>query len=239
MLAAHICEAVRQLPGNAARPRGSCVNYDCARVFFAKHKALLDASHEHQTPIQIAYHGTLENGNVFRSIVDGNLRVPKRRRNEENRSAYGIGVYTTPEPEAAYIYSEGGPIFMCLVLPGRTYFCSDSEHRRGQPKMGSFQSHASPCQQVLVLFESDQILPVFLIERNNQAEAHNEMLEILKMVQKMTGNRDTRVPYRREESDGIDGLSFLQKLRKTWPRPKLRKTDKVGNSEWGWRPTPR
>jgi len=34
MVAAQICEAVRQLPGNAERPGGSCVNYDCARAFF-------------------------------------------------------------------------------------------------------------------------------------------------------------------------------------------------------------
>lgn len=174
MIAAHICEAVRQLPGNAERPGGSCVNYDCARAFFAKHKELLEASHDHQTAIQIVYHGTPEKGTVFRSIMDGNLKVPKRQGKEAaQRSAYGLGVYTTPEPEAAYIYSQGGPIFMCLALPGRTFFCSDSEQKRGQPNIEGFQSHASPCQQVLVLFESDQILPVFLMKRDHQAKAQD------------------------------------------------------------------
>eukprot|EP00931_Biecheleriopsis_adriatica_P040371 TRINITY_DN23135_c0_g1_i1.p1 TRINITY_DN23135_c0_g1~~TRINITY_DN23135_c0_g1_i1.p1 ORF type:complete len:460 (+),score=71.79 TRINITY_DN23135_c0_g1_i1:54-1433(+) len=241
MIAAQICEAVRQLPGNAERPGGSCVNYDCARAFFVRHKAFLDASRDHQTPIQIVYHGTPENGDVFRSIMDGNLRVPKMQKEEvANRSAYGTGVYTTPEPEAAFIYSEGGPIFMCLALPGRIYFCNDSEQRRGQPKMEGFDSHASPCQQVLVMFESEQILPVFLIARTHQAKAHNEILQILGMIDKITGNEDSQVPYRQEEGDGITGESFLQKLHTSGLALRGKKhTGKRSQNDWGWRPTPR
>jgi len=207
-------------------------------LFFTHHKALLDASSGHKTPIQIVYHGTPQNGTIFRSIMEGNLKAPifKRQEDAAARSAYGVGIYTTPEPEAAYYYSEGGPIFMCLALPGRSYFCNDSEQKRGQPKVEGFDSHASPCQQVLVVFEGAQILPVFLIERTHQAKAHLEMRQILGMIEKLTGNRNTSVPYRKERGDSIDQASFLQKLHSLGTGKNKHKLRDKG--DWGWRPTP-
>eukprot|EP00930_Biecheleria_cincta_P061587 TRINITY_DN47151_c0_g1_i1.p1 TRINITY_DN47151_c0_g1~~TRINITY_DN47151_c0_g1_i1.p1 ORF type:complete len:336 (-),score=49.09 TRINITY_DN47151_c0_g1_i1:191-1198(-) len=228
MVAAHVCEEVRQLAENAEREGGSCINYDCARLFFRRHKALLDASKRKQTSIQIVYHGTLQNGQVFRSIMDGNLKVPDGRKIVARGAAYGTGIYTTLDPEAATLYSKGGPIFMCLVLPGSTYFCNDSEHMRDQPRKQGFDSHASPCQQVLVLFESDQVLPVLLVDRTHIATAHHEMLQILSAIRRMTGNTNTTVEYRKELGDGITQQSFLQKL---YDVP-------AGSGGWGWRPKP-
>merc|ERR1712110_904010 len=100
-------------------------------------------------------------------------------------------------------------------------------------------SHASPCQQVLVLSESEQILPVFLMDRKHQAKAHSEMLQILGMIDKITGNKDSRVPYRKEDGDGITGESFLQKLHTSGKATGKKTEGKKSKTDWGWRPTPR
>jgi hypothetical protein len=60
-------------------------------------------------------------------------------------------------------YKESNEILLSMVLPGRSYIVKKGGEKYGQAREPGFDSHISPESKEIVLFESRQILPLFII----------------------------------------------------------------------------
>jgi len=54
-------------------------------------------------------------------------------------------------------------LILSMVLPGRSYIVKKGGEKYGQAREPGFDSHISPESKEIVLFESRQILPLFII----------------------------------------------------------------------------
>lgn len=79
-------------------------------------------------------------------------------------SAYGRGIYVSPDPAFSLGYAPEGRLFVCAVLPGASFDCN--KHKRiGNGCMPGYHSHVANQKKIIVLFKSAQVLPVFVLER--------------------------------------------------------------------------
>lgn len=74
---------------------------------------------------------------------------------------WGKGIYLSPDPSLAQGYASDGKMLVCSVLMGRIFHCS--EMMVGKACVRGFDSHMSPCEQEMVLFEAAQVLPCYLL----------------------------------------------------------------------------
>jgi len=74
---------------------------------------------------------------------------------------YGRGIYLAPNPSLCMANARGGVICVCLILRGRVYKCPTMQ--LGGWLVKPYHSHHSPDGQDVILFDSDQILPCYLI----------------------------------------------------------------------------
>ncbi len=179
--------------------KNACVNFDLAVQFFKKHARMLAAAKcpargkykgTRTTTLGIVYHGTSKAN--FRSIMEGNLRVPDGRtvRHATDSGYFGCGIYTTPDPKLAFAYARDGIVFACLALPGKRYRASYPRDM-GRPKNPGYDSHLGyegDGAPQLVFFDTDQLLPCYLVDRNNHHLAHAALQKAIQVIAEKTGN---------------------------------------------------
>ncbi|ELR21503.1 Poly(ADPribose) polymerase catalytic domain containing protein [Acanthamoeba castellanii str. Neff] len=111
---------------------------------------------------RLGFHGTPE-ANIPNILQQG-LLVPGTHGviNRTDDGYYGAGIYLSPDARTSLGYAGGcGKLLVCAVLMGRIYKCEDLMH--GAPCTPGFDSHMSPCEGELILFEAAQVLPCFVI----------------------------------------------------------------------------
>ena len=79
------------------------------------------------------------------------------------------------------------PVFVCLAIPGRQ-FAAQQARNQGKPCKAGYDSHYSPCGQELVFFQSDQLLPCFIVDSANMGEANRAVDDAVKKIASTTGN---------------------------------------------------
>jgi aprataxin and PNK-like factor len=80
---------------------------------------------------------------------------------------FGHGIYQGFAADYAIHYAEryknSDKILLSIVLPGRSYIVKKGGEKYGQDCEPGFDSHISPESKEIVLFQSAQILPLFII----------------------------------------------------------------------------
>ena len=114
--------------------------------------------------IGVGYHGTSEAGVV--GITDSGFISPaevngKLEHKSGNNGWYGDGIYTSPDPNIAFWYSQGNKMLVCKVARGRVYSCPGM--MLGAPLQPGFDSHESPDTAEWVAYASAQVLPIAII----------------------------------------------------------------------------
>ncbi len=179
--------------------KNACANFDLAVKFFEKHAAMLARAPcprsgrnkgTRATPLAIVYHGTSRSN--FRAIMEGNLRVPDGRqvKHVTDDGFFGRGIYTTTDPRLAFAYAKDAIVFACLALPGRQYKATQKRDR-GVPKKPGYDSHLGyegDGAPQLVFFDTDQVLPCYLVDQRNHTRAHAALERAVKCVAEKTGN---------------------------------------------------
>eukprot|EP00038_Savillea_parva_P011304 m.196564 g.196564 ORF g.196564 m.196564 type:complete len:266 (-) comp19856_c0_seq1:198-995(-) len=165
MFAATLTERLRQKRRTGIRLRFSTTNYDHAVAFLTKRQMNLD----HFADIITVFHGTRKTN--FANIIDRNLCVPdgKNVLHVTDQGYYGKGIYTSPNVDTSLSYAHEGAVFVCLALPGRKFPARSTQH--GQPCTPGYDSHVSPDGNEIVFFSSDQLLPCFLVGREDVTKA--------------------------------------------------------------------
>lgn len=179
--------------------KNACANFDLAVKFFEKHASMLARAPcprsgknrgTRATPLAIVYHGTSRSN--FRKIMDGNLKVPDGRavKHVTDDGFFGRGIYTTTDPRLAFAYAKDAIVFACLALPGRQYKATQKRDR-GVPKKPGYDSHLGyegDGAPQLVFFDTDQVLPLYLVDQRNHQRAHTACARAVKVVAEKTGN---------------------------------------------------
>ena len=179
--------------------KNACANFDLAVKFFEKHAAMLARAPcprsgrnrgTRATPLAIVYHGTSRSN--FRAIMEGNLKVPDGRqvKHVTDDGFFGRGIYTTTDPRLAFAYAKDAIVFACLALPGRQYKATQKRDR-GVPKKAGYDSHLGyegDGAPQLVFFDTDQVLPCYLVDQRNHTRAHAALERAVKVVAEKTGN---------------------------------------------------
>lgn len=81
---------------------------------------------------------------------------------------FGRGIYQGFAADYAIHYAEyykkSDEILLSMVLPGRSYIVKKGGEKYGEDCQSGFHSHISPESKEIVLFQSEQILPLFIIQ---------------------------------------------------------------------------
>lgn len=129
----------------------------------------------HPKAVQVVYHWTPEKN--FSSIREHGLVVPGGDSgvgHQTDEGYYGRGIYTSPLFDRYIGYGKGAQqAFLCLCLPGRQFQAKYPEHM-GIDLRAGFDSHISgdhkdgPQGSQFIMFSSDHLLPLFLVERSTR-----------------------------------------------------------------------
>lgn len=121
-----------------------------------------------------------------------------------NGSVHGQGIYTATDFSLGRAYGNGAKeCFLCLALPGRQYTTNGRDYGISLKK--GYDSHVAghgPFKGALVFFSSDQLLPCFLVNDQNQKAAAKQADELAMHLHNAILNvpehdaTDTRKPNR-------------------------------------------
>jgi len=115
----------------------------------------------------LCFHGTGE-ANINKIIVT-NFDVSKVG-SSTDAGYYGAGIYFSEFPSLSMSYTRGALKFLlCQVLVGQTYVCPGLI--MGAKKKEGYDSHQSPDKSEIVIFDSDQILPYYIVHFQMKAGA--------------------------------------------------------------------
>lgn len=132
----------------------------------------------------VVYHWTpKKNTNL---IIDGNLKVPDGRKilHQTDQGYFGRGVYTAPDPIYGQRYGRGArETILCLAIPGKKYTATYADSF-GKPLRHGFDMHISRCGKEWVFFDSDQLLPIFVIEPQKIKLTKKVIGELLSRISK-------------------------------------------------------
>jgi hypothetical protein len=194
MLAAQLCESLRDAPG---LPRGSVVNYDLAVAFLER--LAREIARSRGFGLRIVYHGTSSAGN-YRAIIDANLQVPDGQSvlHANDSGYYGKGIYTSPVFSVAQGYAgDGGPVFVCLSLPGRMARVGRCD---GRGCKAGYDSHSGNQDTEHVFFSSDQLLPCCLVDASTLDAANAAVLRTIVLIESATRARNLIANVRHADS---------------------------------------
>lgn len=112
------------------------------------------------------FHGT-DTKNIPGIIREGLLVPDRSKLKHTSGTRYGRGIYVTPNPGLSSLYASDNYLFICVVLPGKSYKVScmeDDEFKLWGSKLKKgYDSHISVDRSQLVLFHEGQVLPCFIL----------------------------------------------------------------------------
>eukprot|EP00475_Leptophrys_vorax_P007921 TRINITY_DN15063_c0_g1_i1.p2 TRINITY_DN15063_c0_g1~~TRINITY_DN15063_c0_g1_i1.p2 ORF type:complete len:415 (-),score=96.47 TRINITY_DN15063_c0_g1_i1:32-1276(-) len=131
------------------------VNPDLKFRFLSKQLELKEDGRP-STPL-LVFHGSGEA--EMDHIVRKNFSMDKHKKNE---GSYGAGIYFSEQAVTSLERNNSrGKLLLCKILVGKQFQC----HRviRGAKLTSGYDSHLSPCKTEAVMFDSDQILPCYVV----------------------------------------------------------------------------
>ncbi|ORY18164.1 hypothetical protein BCR34DRAFT_554308 [Clohesyomyces aquaticus] len=167
---------------------------------------------EYLTKPRIAFHGTRRE--VVPSIVQHGFLKPgsihpvtKKPMAIVNGAAYGQGIYCSPKPWYALLYSSSGPtalvelpgqkLLVCAVIMGRTAECTVSNSASAsywptqtRPREGS-DSHVNPSGLAYILFNNTAILPCYVLHLDWADKSGEEIRNFVTTTSNSRTNRSS------------------------------------------------
>jgi len=135
------------------------VNPPLVKKFEEKRLQLATSLDWEQTKPILCFHGTSEDNipNIIKNNFDVNF-VGK----STDKGCYGAGIYLSEYPALSMAYvRKGSKFLLCKVLLGKVFKCTS--HMMGAPCKTGYNSHISPNGQEIVIFDTDQILPTYIV----------------------------------------------------------------------------
>jgi len=170
-------EAVQVAGNTLGGPRPVCSSSSAAS-FVRRMRRMLSEGGAARAAVSIVYHWTPRSN--FQPIDNRNLQVPGAATGVEHQTDegyYGRGIYTSPDINIYRGYGgDADRAFLCLCLPGRQFPALYPEHMGADLQPG-YDSHISgddndgPAGTQWVLFSSDQLLALFLVDEAGVAVA--------------------------------------------------------------------
>jgi len=145
---------------------GVIINTRLRRNYEQKKKLYIQSS-EARANIQWGFHGTTAQSIL--AISKEGFKHPDDLAKKKGVSLlddgyFGRGIYFSLYSDYAMWYSEergSNQVLLCSLLPGLTFQCT--ERMDGSDRQAGFDSHYSPKGHEIILFESAQILPRYII----------------------------------------------------------------------------
>ncbi|KAL8572703.1 hypothetical protein ACOMHN_049832 [Nucella lapillus] len=164
------------------------VNSTLVKKFKAGREKLKKTRGEDMSYPVLGFHGTDESNIV--PICESGFRMPGESAFKEKTDAgwYGAGIYFSEYPSYSMDYIDGAErLLLCQVLPGKVYDCT--EIKEGSKLQKGFDSHMSPDKKELVIFNSDCILPNYIVHYTSASETftYKKMAPGRKRVRKTGG----------------------------------------------------
>jgi len=159
---------------------GVIVNTKLRRSYEQK-RAELVAISEKKGTIQWGFHGSTPESILaiakegFKHPDDLKKGKGKKKVTVLDDGYYGKGIYFSLYSDYAMWYSEergSNQVLLCSLLPGETFQCTD--RMDGQGKEPGYDSHYSPKGNEIIVFESSQILPRYVITFSEQEAKERE-----------------------------------------------------------------
>eukprot|EP00052_Salpingoeca_macrocollata_P028388 m.274677 g.274677 ORF g.274677 m.274677 type:complete len:966 (+) comp22858_c1_seq4:1359-4256(+) len=109
----------------------------------------------------LAFHGS-RTAQAYESIAETNFDISKLAKGSGDNGWYGAGIYFSEFPETAQGYAgDNNSLLLSKVLVGKAYECPG--RMDGKPLQAGHDSHRSPNRHEIVIFNSSQILPMFIV----------------------------------------------------------------------------
>jgi len=141
------------------------VNPPLVNKFEAKRLKLAETLDWDQTRPILCFHGTSEDN--IPNIIKHNFDVSYVGKSTD-KGFYGAGIYLSEFPGLSMAYvRKGSKFLLCKVLLGKVYKCPGL--MMGSPCTKGHHSHISPNGQEIVIFETDQILPTYIVHYTTTA----------------------------------------------------------------------
>jgi len=152
---------------------GVIVNTRLRRQYEQKRKIYLDTSEARGT-IQWGFHGSTAQSIL--AISKEGFKHPDDLAKKKGVSLlddgyFGRGIYFSLYSDYAMWYSEergSDQVLLCSLIPGNTFQCT--ERMDGSDRQAGFDSHYSPKGHEIIVFESAQILPRYIITFSQDSE---------------------------------------------------------------------
>ena len=107
---------------------------------------------------------------------------------------YGRGIYLSPDAATSIHYCRGGgKLLVCATIPGRSYRCKELT---GKGCKVGYHSHLSPYGDEIVLFDSAQVLPLYVIHFQSTPYCTSGPVSALGFKNKQFGNERWTVKER-------------------------------------------
>ena len=152
--------------------------YRLCAVRIIRNKKIFDQFHayrhqlENNDEILFVYHGSTPQ--ALRAIAKQGFLEPKALAQMANTiktldpGYFGHGIYQGFAADYAIhyadYYKQSDEILLSMVLPGRSYIVKKGREKYGRECEPGYHSHISPQSKEIVLFQSGQILPRFIIQ---------------------------------------------------------------------------
>lgn len=167
----------RDVEGQFFNSLAGTSQYRLCAVQSVRNKRLFDQFHAYREQlkengqIRSVYHGSTSQS--LRAIAKQGFLEPHALARMSNTIStldegyFGRGIYQGFAADYAIHYAENyknsDEILLSMVLPGRWYTVKKGREKFGQDCESGFHSHISPESKEIVLFQSAQILPLFII----------------------------------------------------------------------------
>ena len=166
----------------------------------------------------VMFHGT--NTKNIPGIIREGLLVPDRSKlRHTTGTRYGRGIYVTPNPKLSSCYSSDNYLFVCVVLPGKSYkvSCMEDDESKfwGSNLQRGHDSHISDDGSQIVLFHEGQVLPCYILHYRKKKKNED--------VQKKYDNELKLLYNRRTCHISKEDDKFVRKTKIKWMTQEAKK----------------
>ncbi|KAH3763551.1 guanylate-binding protein [Pelomyxa schiedti] len=149
------------------------VNPPHVKAFRRKRAQLATKMPWSETNPILVFHGTAEEN--ITSIVRNNFQL-RYVGSSTDSGWWGAGIYFSEFPSLSMGYVRSGSKFLLAqVLLGKPFLCTD--RMDGAAKVPGYDSHISPDKTEIIIFDSDQILPYYVIHYGATVTYNDELVE--------------------------------------------------------------
>jgi hypothetical protein len=154
--------------GHAVTQVEYIINPPLLAAFKAKQREFFERYGAESAHTILSFHGTPNDANI-EAILRTNFNMAHLAVNTGNRGHYGAGIYFSEKANVSAGYARGhNKLLLCKLLTGREFRISGGPAGGGLPLMGAplmagYDSHVVNDGQEVVIFDTAQILPCYVV----------------------------------------------------------------------------